>query len=136
MRATLIYHRRPRLSITTKGPEGAHVSDRLELFERLAAGHSLRGIAADFEARGIRSRSGIVFSAQALRSMALRPLYAGQRSHAAGKMTQQERHRRATLTEAQWPALVERSTFLAVQRRLGDPARKPPGAAGPNTCYR
>ncbi len=45
-------------------------------------------MAADFEARGITSRNGVVFSAQSLRSMALRPLYAGQRSHVPGNMTQ------------------------------------------------
>jgi site-specific DNA recombinase len=110
--------------LVAQEPEPAEAPVVVELFERLAAGHSLRGTAADFEKRGIRSRSGIVLSAQALRSMALRPLYAGQRSHAAGTMTQQERRRRATLTDAQWPALVDRSTFLAVQRRLDDPARK------------
>ncbi|HEY2194672.1 MAG TPA: recombinase family protein, partial [Actinomycetospora sp.] len=42
-----------------------------ELFERLGAGHSLRGIARDFEERGIRSRSGKPFSAAALRSLAV-----------------------------------------------------------------
>jgi site-specific DNA recombinase len=110
--------------LVAQEPEPSEAPVVVELFERLAAGHSLRGIAADFEARGIRSRSGIVFSSQALRSLAIRPLYAGQRSHAPGKMTQQERLRRSTLTDAQWPALVERSTFLAVQRRLSDPARK------------
>jgi hypothetical protein len=110
--------------LVAQEPEPTEAPVVVELFERLGAGHSLRGIAADFERRGVRSRSGIVFSAQALRSMALRPLYAGQRSHVAGKMTQRERHRRATLTDGQWPALVDRATFLAVQRRLGDPARK------------
>lgn len=95
-----------------------------ELFDRIARGHSLRSIEQDFAERGIRSRSGKVFSAATLRSMALRPLYAGLRSHAPGKMTVTERRRRATTVEAIWPAIVPKETFLAVQRILSDPARR------------
>jgi DNA invertase Pin-like site-specific DNA recombinase len=121
--------------LVAQEPEPDEAPIVVELFERLAAGHSLRAIAADFEARGIRGRPrydkkadkwlpGVVLSAQTLRSIALRPLYNGQRSHAPGKMSHTERRARSTLTDAKWPALVHRSTFLAVQHRLGDPARK------------
>ncbi|MDQ2789205.1 MAG: recombinase family protein [Actinomycetota bacterium] len=44
-------------------PEPAEAPVVAELYRRLVAGHSLRAIARDFEARGLRTRSGLVFSA-------------------------------------------------------------------------
>lgn len=104
-----------------------------ELFDRLKAGHSFRGIAADFEARGIRTRSGRPWTGAHLRSVARRHCYVGERLHVprSEKMGLEERRRNATITKAVWPAIVDRRTWLAVQRILDDPARKPtrPGRA-------
>lgn len=97
-----------------------------ELFDRLKAGHSLRGIAADFEARGIRTRSGRAWSGAHLRSVARRHCYVGERMHTprSENMGHDERRRNATITKAVWPAIVDRRTWLAVQRILDDPARR------------
>lgn len=93
-----------------------------ELFKRLKAKHSLRGIAADFETRGIRTRTGKVFSAQHLRSLALTRAYMGERSYAPGGKNGapagEARH-----IKAQWKPIVTRGMFLAVQRILDDPER-------------
>jgi site-specific DNA recombinase len=83
-----------------------------ELFDRLEGGHSLRAIARDLEARGVRSRGGRVFSPEHLRSLALADAYRGKRIH------------RGTLTDAMWPAIVPERQWLAVNRRLSDPARR------------
>jgi DNA invertase Pin-like site-specific DNA recombinase len=91
----------------------------VELFDRLAGGDSLVGIARDFKARGIASRGGISFAPQALRRLALTLAYAGKRTH------------REAVYDAAWPALVDDATFYAVQARLLDPARttRRPGRA-------
>ena len=62
-------------------PEPAEAEVVAELYCRLVQGHSLRAIARDFEARGIRTRSGLVWSSQHLRSLALSPTNAGLRAH-------------------------------------------------------
>ncbi|MET7817217.1 recombinase family protein [Micromonospora zamorensis] len=94
-----------------------------ELFDRLHAGHSLRSIEKDFEARGVRSRSGKVFSSQHLRSLAMNPTYSGQRVHDPGRTSGHTLSPKATFTQATWPALVTRTVFLAVRRRLTAPER-------------
>ncbi|MGH9212498.1 MAG: recombinase family protein [Acidimicrobiales bacterium] len=96
-----------------------------EVFARIRAGHSLRSIALDFEDRGLRTRSGHRFSPQRLRAMAINHIYVGERVHAPGA-TDNERRRGqgATYTKAEWPPLVDRRTWLAVQRILSNPARK------------
>lgn len=94
-----------------------------ELFERLHAGHSLRSIEKDFEARGIRSRSGKVFSAQHLRSLALNSAYSGVRVHDPNRGPGHKLSPTATFTPAVWTGLVERTVFLAVKRRLTAPER-------------
>jgi site-specific DNA recombinase len=83
-----------------------------ELYRRLAAGESLRSIEREYERRGVRTRSGLPFSAQHLRNVALRASYAGLRSH-DGKIT----------GRGTWPALVDEATFYAVHVRLTDPGR-------------
>ncbi len=55
-----------------------------ELCTRLRHGHSLRAIARDFEARGVRTRTGKLFDAQPLRDLALRPIYAVPPTTVAG----------------------------------------------------
>lgn len=96
-----------------------------ELFTRLHQGHALNAIAKDFEARGIRTRSGKVFSAPHLRSLAVTRAYAGEREHCPGRQGSRGRGSAETrYYKGMWKPLVSRETFLSVQRLLSDPARK------------
>ncbi|MFF3204545.1 recombinase family protein [Streptomyces sp. NPDC002962] len=90
----------------------------VELFERVAGWNgrereSIRGIALDWEKRGIVSREkGVPISAQNMRPMLLRKAYIGVRTH------------KGTESEGNWPAIVGRDLFDAVQEVLADPSRK------------
>lgn len=89
-----------------------------ELFARLRAGHTLRAIAEDFAARGLRTpTTGKPYSATHLRALAVKGhTYAGLRTHTRdGKMT---------LSEGIWEPLVDRETFHAVVGRLSAPERR------------
>jgi site-specific DNA recombinase len=91
-----------------------------ELYARLRQGHSLRAIADDFEARGMRTRSGKVFRASHLGEIALRPIYGGLRVHAPGT-----RHRDLSgAVKATWPPLVDEQTFYGVRSLLTSPERR------------
>jgi site-specific DNA recombinase len=94
------------------------------LFERLYNGHSLRAIRRHFEREGIRTRNGKPFSEHVLREMALNPAYAGWRVHSPGHPHRARRLEDTTRYEAAWPALVARSTWLAVYHRLTAPERR------------
>ena len=80
------YDERTRKMITQE-PEPTEAPVVRELFDRVRSGHSLRSIAADFEARGIRTRTGKVFSPQHLRVLATTAAYAGLRVHDSGSWT-------------------------------------------------
>jgi site-specific DNA recombinase len=97
-----------------------------EAFERIAAGHSLRSVAADLAARGVQGRRGRPISPSTLRPMLLSPTYIGQRLHAPGSTSRSDRARcpTATITEATWDGIVSEATFHAVRHRLTDPARR------------
>jgi DNA invertase Pin-like site-specific DNA recombinase len=105
--------------LVAQEPEPAEAKIVRELYERLAAGHSLRSIALDFEARGIRSRNGKVLSMQVLRGMATRRAYIGERVHRPADGP-------ATVTEAVWPPLVDRVLWQAVHRRFSAATRRSP----------
>lgn len=95
-----------------------------ELYDRLAARQSLRSIARDWEARGIRTRSGKVFTPEHLRSMALTAAYAGFRVHNPGVANTHGRIGAGGMVyPANWPALVDPGVFYTVQEFLTDPAR-------------
>lgn len=94
-----------------------------QLFKRLHGGHSLRAIARDLEAAGIRNRAGKPFRAQSLRVLALSPTYSGKRVHDTARKHGHTLSPTASYTDAIWPALVDRSVFLAVQQRLTAPER-------------
>ena len=112
--------------LVAQEPVEAEAKVVLELFDRVAAGHSFRSISKDFEARGIRSRSGMVFKPVVLRAMTRRDAYRGKRAHTPGSlmMGNVERRGKATVTDAIWPGIVPERTWLAVQRILEDPARQ------------
>jgi site-specific DNA recombinase len=97
-----------------------------ELFERLREGGTFYAIAKDFAKRGYVNRSGRPFTAEHLRSMALRPAYGGYRVHSPKSRGRsfQARQVEATLTEATWDALVDRDTFWTVRRALLAPERR------------
>jgi DNA invertase Pin-like site-specific DNA recombinase len=100
-----------------------------ELFDRIRSGHSLRSISLDFEARGIRTRTGRVFSAQHLRVLATTWAYAGIRvwdpdgRRSGRNHSPQPGAPGVTVVKGEWDGLVTESTFRAVQRLLSDPKR-------------
>jgi DNA invertase Pin-like site-specific DNA recombinase len=98
-----------------------------ELFERIKSGHSLRSIARDWEARGIRTRTDKIFTPQHLRVLATTAAYAGLRVHDTnghrGSHSPQPGAPGVQVVKATWDALVTESTYRAVQRILTDPKR-------------
>ncbi|MGQ0718688.1 MAG: recombinase family protein [Pseudonocardiales bacterium] len=105
-------------------PEPAEAVVVAELYRRLIQGHSLRSIARDYEQRGIRTRSGLVWTGQSLRPLALAPVYAALRSHTPGRRGGHPVIDLDNLHEGQWPPLVSRADWYAVQRLLHAPERK------------
>jgi DNA invertase Pin-like site-specific DNA recombinase len=125
--------------------EPAEAAVVAELLDRLDHGHSLRAVARDFEERGIRTRPphpcpeeckkdhkhvapgtpGKVFEPSHLRDLALRPLYAGLRTHSSGSRSR-TRYRGSldAAVPATWPALVDRDVFHRVRNMLLDPKRR------------
>jgi site-specific DNA recombinase len=118
-----VFHPQTRAFIAQE-PEPGEAPVVAELFRRLVQGHSLKGIARDFQARGIQTRSGSTWTAQHLRSLAIRPLYTGLRAHIPGRRGGDCMVDLDTLYEGQWPALVSRADWFAVQRLLRSPERK------------
>ena len=98
-----------------------------ELFERVKAGHSLRSIALDWETRGIRTRTGKIFTPQHLRVLATTAAYGGLRVHDTnghgGSHSPQPGSPGVQVVKATWEPLVTEATYLAVQRILTDPKR-------------
>ena len=110
----------------------------VEMFSRVASGHSMVSIVKDFAARGITSRKGKPFTIQVMRSRLLAPVYIGRRVHTPPTQRKGKRRPRGAYTgapaqmyEATWPALVSDDVFYAVRTRLMDPARTTtrPGSA-------
>lgn len=102
----------------------------VELFERLAKGHTLKAIAKDWELRGVRTRSGTVWQATHLRRMALNPTYAGRRLHDPGR-SGGDPGPDAAVYDALWDGIVDGELASRVWFRLTDPARRStrPGGA-------
>jgi site-specific DNA recombinase len=98
-----------------------------ELFDRVKSGHSLRSIALDFEARGIRSRTGKIFTPPHLRVLATTAAYAGLRVHDTnghgGSHSPQPGAPGVQVVKGTWDPLVTEGTYRAVQRILTDPKR-------------
>jgi len=86
------------------------------IFDRFAAGDSLKGIAADLEKDGVKTRRGGHWSSSSVSSILRNARYAG-RSVYKGE----------DVGAATWPALVSEAQFSAVQARLDDPRRKTRG---------
>ena len=105
-------------------PEPDEAEVVAELYRRLIQGHSLKSIARDFPQRGLCTRSGVGWTAQHLRSLAIKPLYTGLRSHMPGRRGGDRMVDLDNLYECQWPPLVSRADWFAVQRLLRAPERK------------
>lgn len=84
----------------------------VEAVERFLAGESLPRIAADWNARGIRSSSGKEWTTTSLRVMLAGPRLAALRVH-----------RGEVVGDAVWPAIIDRDTHERLRAILGDPRR-------------
>jgi DNA invertase Pin-like site-specific DNA recombinase len=93
-----------------------------ELFTRIAAGHTLRAIADDFEARGVRRRDGQPFRRQGLRDMATRAAVAGRRVHQP-RDAKGRKVGKPAVYPGTWPAIVKPALYDRVQRVLNEPGR-------------
>jgi DNA invertase Pin-like site-specific DNA recombinase len=122
------YDERTRKMITQE-PDPAEAPVIRELFDRVKGGHSLRSIARDFEERGVRTRTGKVFSPQHLRVLATTAAYAGLRVHdSQGRGTGRGHSPQpgtpgVTVVKATWEPIVSEANYRAVQRLLNDPKR-------------
>jgi site-specific DNA recombinase len=87
-------------------PEPAEAAIVRELYDRVRRGHSMKAIARDFDARGVRTRSGKAFSPPYLRDLAVRRTYVGERVH------------HGQVYPGHWPGIVDRATWHAVHDML------------------
>ncbi len=110
-----------------------------EIFERLAAGHSVTTIRRDLNERGVRTQSGYQWENPKIRYVAMSPTYLGQRVYRVAEhyANRHSERTKAVLegVDAGWPPLVDAELFWAVQRILTDPARTTtrPGPRGATT---
>jgi site-specific DNA recombinase len=87
-----------------------------EAANRVLAGESLGGIAADLTARGVATVRGGPWSRTSLRDLMLRPRIAGLRQYQG-----------TVIGPAAWPAILDRDTYEGVRAVLTNPRRRPPG---------
>jgi DNA invertase Pin-like site-specific DNA recombinase len=110
--------------LVSQEPEPAEAAVVVEVFARLRCGDTLHGLERDFAARGIVTRAGNPFTPQAIRNLALRPVYAGLRVHEPGNREGRYRGALDALVQGTWPALVDTETFTMVRAILLSPDRK------------
>ncbi len=84
-----------------------------EAAARILAGESVRGIAADWNATGVSTVTGRPWTQHVLKRLLTSPRVAGLREH-----------RGAVAATAEWPAIVDRSTWDRVRAILNDPRRR------------
>jgi site-specific DNA recombinase len=95
--------------VTIREPEAEMVRDAAR---RVVAGESLRSICVRWNAEGKATTTGAVWRPTRLRRMLTKPRYAGLRDH------------HGIVSEAVWPAILDRATFDLVGAVLNDPARR------------
>lgn len=110
--------------LTGQEPEPVEAAIVREVYQRLAAGHSLRSIATDLTARGVRKRNGDPFSESTLRTIALNRANIGERVHDPGRPRGQRLTVAAVITPAVWPPIVDRAVWTAVHQILTAPDRR------------
>jgi site-specific DNA recombinase len=98
--------------------EAAHLR---EAARRFLSGEALRVIADDFNARGVRSASGHLWTVEALKGVLTGPRAAGLRVH-----------RGEIIGQAQWPAILDRADWEALRAALRDPRRSAIGRPATN----
>jgi len=84
-----------------------------EMAARFLAGEACYSIAGDFNDRGIPAPRGGTWTLSQIRRTILNPGYAGLRVHQG-----------AVIGPAEWPAILDDSTYYACQIKFADPARK------------
>lgn len=85
-----------------------------QIFERFAAGDSLKGIARWLGESGAQTRSGRAWNPSSVRTILVNPRYAGRavyRGEETGK-------------PGAWEAIIDEATFALVTSKLADPRRK------------
>jgi site-specific DNA recombinase len=114
-----------------------------EIFTRLAAGHSVKSIRKDLNARGIPTRHGAEWGDAQINYIAQNPTYIARRFHQAGQWVQcadgkerlrghmADRRNRIIDAEVNWLPLVDDATFWAVQQIYAQRSSAPkrPGRA-------
>lgn len=99
-------------ALTAQAPHPQEAAIVREIIERAGAGVPLIEICRDLNARGVPAPAGTVWHRPAVRRIAMRVAYIGQREH------------RGAAHQGTWEALVGEESFYAAQRVLTDPARK------------
>lgn len=90
-----------------------------EAFERFIVGDSLKAISADFEQRGVVTRSGRPWNSSSIRTVLLNARYAGLSTYRGAPVVKDGRR-----VLGAWEPIVTEATYDAVRARLADPARK------------
>lgn len=93
-------------------PEAALIRDAVA---RILAGESMYAIAAEWNADGVRTPTGLAWSPQLLASMLRSPRIAGQRAH-----------RGAIVADGMWPAIIDPDTHARLRAVFG--AHHKPGS--------
>lgn len=113
-------HGRPPTGVRLTGytPQGETVEEEAEIvrgiFERFAAGDSLRGITAWLAETGVPTRRGGAWHPSSVRGVLTNPRYAGRAIYQGAPTGEQ----------GGWESLVDGDVFDAVQARLQDPRRR------------
>jgi DNA invertase Pin-like site-specific DNA recombinase len=95
-----------------------------EMYRRVEKGHHLKGIARDLNARGLKRRGGGDWVPQNIPLILLKETYLGLRVHdPERKSAYKPLTPDAAVTDAVWPELIDKPTWLAVKRILRDPSR-------------
>lgn len=95
--------------VTIREPEAVLIR---EAAQRVVLGASLRGICADWTARGVRTPTGAEWRSTSLRRML-----------ASGRIAGLREHHGVVVAEAVWPAIIDRATHERLQVILKDPRR-------------
>lgn len=90
-----------------------------EMTHALLAGRSLRALVAELNARKVPTPRGKEWSNKTLKQVVVRPRNAGLISTGPA-----DRYGMEILGKAQWPAIVDEDTFLAVRDMLMEPSRR------------
>lgn len=103
--------------ITVREAEAAVVA---RAAEQVLAGRSLRALAAELNASGMKTSTGRPWGSTEIKRVLVRPRTAGLMEH-----------RGQIVGDAQWPAILERDTWYAVRTLLSAPERRTNAGAEP-----